>query len=577
MRKALQRVILLLICWLNCVIASSQTNIRELIWDTYHSSISLSEEAEIVEKIKPLKLLSGDLVNSQSDSIQYLYHYCLAALYDLEDNEVESLHHIDIALQLREKSIGIKDAEYLELLCSKADILKELEPTKAMKIYQKAYVVGQSLLRSKDDVIIYWYGQCLWNLGDMYIKRNYVQQVISLYKDAFQLTSKYFDVPSISILCIAPLQQLEDFYYSRKEYDKAVSICDDLLSFLTQHDAQTTEHYARMLCFKAASLEKMGNLGEAISCYEKSIAIEKNLLQPENSTTAYGNLHLLYLKQNLFEKADSLEKEYIPILLQGDDLEKIVAQYYAASYILLEKRILEKSEAYIDKCFPLIDRIEPSTKELIYSRKSLLRFRVDDVESALKYKALAINCSSTDIRRINNQIDRAYLTSLKDPVKSIEEYSHILREMETLNYDTIPLYTSALKPIDIYYSSDSFKKGIAFIEDILQRFADKYGEIHSTYALLMNMRGLGYLKLDEASQALPILMRTKDIYDALQYQQTMDYATVLHNIGRAYMLLQNNAEALLYLEKSKTMQIQLTGKVLEKTKESIDTINRMGE
>lgn len=199
------------------------------------------------------------------------------------------------------------------------------------------------------------------------------------------------------------------------------------------------------------------------------------------------------------------------------------------------------------------------------------------VESALKYKALAITCSSTDIMRINNQIDRAYLTSLKDPVKSIEEYSQILREMETLNYDTIPLYTSALKPIDIYYSSDSFKKGIAFIEDILQRFADKYGEIHSTYALLMNMRGLGYLKLDEASQALPILMRSKDIYDALQYQQTMDYATVLHNIGRAYMLLKNNAEALLYLEKSKTMQIQLTGNVLEKTQESIDTINRIEE
>ena len=145
MRKALQQGVLLLICWLNCAIASSQTNIRELIWDTYHSSISLSEEAEIVEKIKPLKLLSGDLVNSQSDSIQYLYHYCLATLNNLEDNVVASLDHIDMALQLREKSVGIKDAEYLELLCTKADILEELEPTKAMSIYQKAYVVGQSL------------------------------------------------------------------------------------------------------------------------------------------------------------------------------------------------------------------------------------------------------------------------------------------------------------------------------------------------------------------------------------------------------------------------------------------------
>lgn len=575
MRKTLKQGVLLLICWLNCVMASSQTNISELILDAYHSPISSSEEAEIIGRLRPLKLLSRDLVNSQSDSIQYLYHYCLATLNNLENNVLESLDHIDMALQLREKSVGIKDAQYIELLCTKADILEELEPTKAMSIYQKAYVVGQSLLPTKDEAIKFWFGQCLSNLGNLYIQRNYVQQVIALYRDAFNFTSACYEADNV--LSYKPLFDLEQFYYQRKEYDKSISVCDELLNFFIQRNAHNTIHFAQILYFKATALDNMNRVNEAIDCYEQSIAICTRLQQFEEFESAYANLHLLLLKEERFERADSIENEYISFLQERDDLEKIVAQYYAASYILLEKRILEKSEAYIDKCFPLIDRIEPSTKELIYSRKSLLRFRVDDVESALKYKALAINCSSTDIRRINNQIDRAYLTSLKDPVKSIEEYSHILREMETLNYDTIPLYTSALKPIDIYYSSDSFKKGIAFIEDILQRFADKYGEIHSTYALLMNMRGLGYLKLDEASQALPILMRTKDIYDALQYQQTMDYATVLHNIGRAYMLLQNNAEALLYLEKSKTMQIQLTGKVLEKTQESIDTINRMGE
>lgn len=376
MRKALQQGVLLLICWLNCAIASSQTNISELILDAYHSPISSSEEAGIIERLRPLKLLSRDLVNSQNDSIQYLYHYCLATLNNLEDNVVASLDHIDMALQLREKSVGIKDAQYIELLCLKANLLKESEPTKAIRAYQKAYVVAQGLLQTNNDAITFWFEQCLSGLGELYIQRDYIQQGIAFYRAAFNITSSYYDIENI--LSYKPLLDLEQFYYQRKEYDASASVCDELLSFFIQRNAHNTIHFAQILHFKAIALDNMNRVNEAINCYEQSIAICTGLQQFEECESAYANLHLLLLKEERFERADSIENEYISILQERNDLEKIVAQYYAASYILFEKGILEKSEAYIDKCFPMIDRIGPSTKELIYSRKSLLRFRIDD-------------------------------------------------------------------------------------------------------------------------------------------------------------------------------------------------------
>lgn len=577
MREALKQGVLLLICWLNCAIASSQTSISELILDAYHSSILSSEEADIVERIKPLKLLSGNLVNSQSDSIQYLYHYCLASLSSLEDNEVESLNHIDIALQLREKSVGIKDAEYLELLCTKAGILEELEPTKAMSIYQKAYVVGQSLLPTKDDAIKFWFGQCLSSLGNLYIQRNYVQQVIALYRDAFNFTSACYEADNV--LSYKPLFDLEQFYYQRKEYDKSISVCDELLNFFIQRNVHNTIHFAQILYFKATALDNMNRVNEAINCYEQSIAICTGLQQLEECESSYANLHLLLLKEERFERADSIEDEYISILQDRNDLDKIVAQYYAASHILLEKGILEKSEAYIDKCFPLIDRIEPSTKELIYSRKSLLRFRQNDIQSALQYKELAIACStSSNIGRINNQLDKAFLISVKDKDQGLEEYDRILWEMEVRNQDTIPVYESAISQIvSIYENANEYEKEIAFLGDILFRFSTKYGKEHRIYADCMNMQGVGYLKLNHGSQALSIFEQVKQLYIGFSQQNTVNYAIILHNIGRAYMLLDKKEDALRYLMLSKQMQMQLTDNVMDRTQEYIDAINQQGE
>lgn len=551
---------------LACSQLYSQSDTRSIILRAYASA----SEEEIVAQYPILKGIPNDSIVLQSDSIKYLYHYCLAgALINMDGDTTEILKHIKVALNLRESSIGIQNSEYLELLWAKGSELEIRSPMQAMRALQKGVVVGMSLVRTGDWKSQYWYGKIISYLGDCYIKRNYINQAISLFRESFSITSEFYIEGDESSWL--PLLQLERLYYEKEDYNEAVSVCDEIIEYLKKHNAQNTEQYEMALRFKGNALYKAGKLSPSIQCYESALNIKRELGDLTEIPELYSNLFLTLVEAGEYAKADTLENDFIVILRQEDRLNKMVNCYYIASITLFEKDDFKRAEEYINKCDAFLENLSASAKETIYSQKSKLHLRLNDIEGAKRYKELAIANSTHAVVKLNNRVDLAYLISMQDKGKGIEEYAQTMQEIESQNLDTMYIYTRAFQELtSIYYQAEEYTKGIEILHSVKERYTSKYGSNLPVYAAICNLIGVGHLKLKNASHALPLFEEARNIYEKLNNQE---YSIVIHNLGRSYMLLGDKPKARQFLEKSRELQLSIIGSVMDNTLQYLNELN----
>lgn len=106
------------------------------------------------------------------DTLQYTFYYCNAGLMSMDDNadKIKYLDYIEKALKLREKSLGIRHSEYLELLWAKGTELEDSNPDAATKAYQRGIVIGQGIVNRGNDAVDHWFGRLLSSTGALYQK-----------------------------------------------------------------------------------------------------------------------------------------------------------------------------------------------------------------------------------------------------------------------------------------------------------------------------------------------------------------------------------------------------------------------
>lgn len=296
--------------------------------------------------IDRVNAIPTDSIENFTDSIRYSYHYMKAGVMDIQGiNNEEKIAHIDAALQLREKSIGIKDSEYLELIWAKGSDIQEKDPAQAMRMYQKGVVVGQSMIAENLPAVDYWYGKLLDELGSLYEDRGYTQQAISLYREGFQLTSRNYSEDDASSWL--PLYRLEYLYYKQGQYEEAVSVCDEILGYLESHQAQQTKHYADVINVKNDVMAGM------------AVKLNDNGVQYLLSGDGESALPLLNKAKGIFE---SLKLESTPVYattLHNIGRANMLCENYpeAKSYleqakalqIKVEGQVFERTQQYLDE------------------------------------------------------------------------------------------------------------------------------------------------------------------------------------------------------------------------------------
>ena len=89
------------------------------------------------------------------------------------------------------------------------------------------------------------------------------------------------------------------------------------------------------------------------------------------------------------------------------------------------------------------------------------------------------------------------------------------------------------------------------------------------------MMGVVMMKTDRVNEGLKWFREAQKLYEQSNSTENDGYATALHNMGRAYMLRKQYKQAKTYLEQAKTLQIQLSGSVFERTEQYLSELESL--
>lgn len=165
------------------------SQLREAYCLAYTGEYTLREVKSVISGIK-----ENDIA-SESDSTRYFYYYLTAAILDFEERDPDLYdRYLDKALALREKSVGIQSAEYLELLWAKSySLIEGGRNDEAMKLCQKGLVVGHELVGKDYPAANLWYGELTQLLGELYANKGWHDQAVSLYNESFNILQNSYN------------------------------------------------------------------------------------------------------------------------------------------------------------------------------------------------------------------------------------------------------------------------------------------------------------------------------------------------------------------------------------------------
>lgn len=102
-------------------------------------------------------------------------------------------------------------------------------------------------------------------------------------------------------------------------------------------------------------------------------------------------------------------------------------------------------------------------------------------------------------------------------------------------------------------NNGKYQEAVNYYEEAAKAYTALNQTSDGNGAYLYNGLGMAYLKQDLYNKALENFLKAKDLATA----DTPIMAVVLHNIGRAYMLLNKKNEAKQFLQESKTLQMKV--------------------
>ena len=204
----------------------------------------------------------------------------------------------------------------------------------------------------------------------------------------------------------------------------------------------------------------------------------------------------------------------------------------------------------------------------VYSRAILLSRYVNNIDDAIPLFEELVNLSDS-IDALNEDICGAYCNlalcySQKGNYKAVDNV--ISKGLPYLSKANIQGYPSNM----IYrfagngaYWKQDYPNAIKYYE---RYFTSNERESGTNYEEITNQLSVSYIfsgHPEKAKDLLERLLSTDE--DRLKRENAQTLATVYHNLGRAYMLLNHKSSALKFLTESKNLQNTIYGEVAERT------------
>lgn len=517
---------------------------------------ALIDDGKYEEAFKLLQIINESQTIEHGDSCTMMYNYEMGFCLYFFDKFEEAIPYLNKALLKMEK-LPHEDCIYLELIYGIGSCYNKLKQYHNAEKYFRRVMIRGDVLGFKCMITI----QTLSELTEVYNKLGYTM----LAKEcATKINSKIEDMPSESwSKRIEGLFDLANSYDEQGKYDEEIETYHKILDLNESNVGKTNDDfllYASLLRYKLLLQDRQE---EAIEILKEMIDIGRSYkVHNENVCSAYEDYLELMAKHN--------KAEFVEIMLpEAVDYIQHTNEYDWQNHNLYER--IGNAFAGIGNYNASIKYLEmswngsPSNSMRSISNLGISYYFKPDYQKSISYLKKAEGMINDSTNNVTRKVLYSYLNTA---------YSNAQNYAEAIKYAEIAApYIKEIDGNDVYAkhltmwaidcgNAHQYQEAQRLFEEAKGLFSIVSDNTKVTY---YSQYGFYLIKTNENSRATDVL---KNGIKLCVESLGEDYAlltTMYHNLGRAYMLQQDYANALLYLNKSKDLQIKLNGKAMQRT------------
>ena len=550
-------LIIVLLFYITVICSSAQNHQRSI-----EHAKELIDNGKYNEGYKILQAISEDKVNEYGDSCSMLYHYGKGTCLYFMNRYEEAIPFLQKALVYMEKSPH-EDCDYLEMLYGIGSCYKKLgNYSKAEDYYRKVILKGTYF--SLNCAIRNQTYSDMAELYNMMGKPEFADICTSRIESEMRIRdSKDLDAQ------IDGLYDLFNAYDKQGKIDESIDALKKILRLIDENKGKFNEDYLLYSSLLGMQLRYSYNRPEeAAFVHKEMIEIGKQFkTYREDVCNAYED-YLRYLAES--GKVDSI-KQILPAAIkyyssttkrsrQEENLYEVIgiglfeAKEYDAAIGYLEKKWNGKTANSIkalDCLGTYYFRGEPA-KALSYYKNA---------ESQILNGLEVNNHTKQTIFEYLMYLNER-LGNLQEAIKYAELAEPFIIEMHNDTYylrHLVSWATECINANDIEKANQLMSK----VDPLLN-----HGAIELNIGTLSNM-GFVYLKSGKLERAISTIGKGIKLAINEKGEKCIELTTLYHNLGRAYMLKGDYSNALSALNKSKNLQLELEGEVMQRTADYI--------
>lgn len=508
------------------------------------------------------------------DSVLFDYHYLGGYINSEIPNHEKAIVHLLEAKRLCDTSLGTHSGAYMEIMRGLGDEYIELGKYEdALAIYQEGitksmYIRGvasrdfRNLIMGVQDCceLLGWFNEIPKHLSDAWY---------FWYKDETPLvTYTYF-----------PLWRLEQFYKRYGMYENALYVSDQIETFIKSKGGENHSELAQALYMKGNIFVEMNRPDDGIKAFQKAMEI-LNANGSDNSELfglVAGNLFMALISSERFEESNDVLNRIKNYSISNNTPTYNNAVFSAANRVA-DMRNYAKALTY--NSILLDSNITDEERTVIENQRNSILYNQEIVEGVprLERTFASLRLGQDDWFETGHKLSCGFYL-----LKDLDKNSTVLIKM----YKAIDLNKSI--GTDYYLWVISNLIGISLDKEEYQdafryanekwKYISRLPNVSETYRYnALNELVVAKMK-SNALDGIDSDLEKIENFCRVQYgEMSSEYATYLHNRGRAYQLQNKLDEAKETLLRSITLQNKMEGKPLEITvKYYMEVEQQLGE
>lgn len=509
------------------------------------------------------------------DSSLFDYHYLGGYLNSEIPNHEKAVSHLLEAKKICDKVLGTHSIGYMEIMRGLGDEYIELgQYDEALAVYQEGIVKSMCVR----DVASKALGNLIMGVQGCYERKGWLNEIPTHLYDAWSFWPK--DEEPFATYNYFPLWSLEQFYKRYGMYDNAISVSQLIEDFIKTKGGNNHPELAHAFFWKGNILVEMEKLDDGIKAFRSGLLILQNngMSSSELYGMLSGNLLMALISAERYEESATLLKEIQQYSVNAQKPDRYKNALFSAANRAANMGNYVKAIEYNTTLLSL--HLSKEESDVIENQKSTISYNQEVVESlpVLEDTFTSLKIGQDDWFETGHKLSSAYYL-IKDPDKN----GVVLTAM----YEAIDLSKSV--GLDYYLWVISNLYGLSLekeeYQDALRYAMEKINYLNTLNDVPDNYRYnalndlvVAKMKSNSLDGIDSDLENIEKFYRNQYGNISSEYATYLHNRGRAFQLQNKLDEAKETLLQSITLQNKLEGKPLERTvKYYMEVEHQLGE